>query len=140
VRAWFVFLADFHTVPLAAIGLFSVPLASTVFYSSWDQCLFCRGGTPLAGPYDPMLQLAMKSAHDKGVVLIAAAGNLGPKSPPLYPAADPNVIAVTAVDQNDHLFAGANQGPYIAVAAPGVNVLEPAPGSKTIVIAPSPGE
>jgi subtilisin family serine protease len=52
-----------------------------------------------------MLQLAMKSAHDKGVVLIAAAGNLGPKSPPLYPAADPNVIAVTAVDQNDHLFA-----------------------------------
>jgi len=82
-----------------------------------------------AGPYDPMLQLAMKSAHDKGVVLIAAAGNLGPKSPPLYPAADPNVIAVTAVDQNDHLFAGANQGPYIAVAAPGVNVLEPAPDS-----------
>jgi subtilisin family serine protease len=82
-----------------------------------------------AGPYDPMLQLAMKNAHDKGVVLIAAAGNLGPKSPPLYPAADPNVIAVTAVDQNDHLFAGANQGPYIAVAAPGVNVLEPAPDS-----------
>jgi hypothetical protein len=36
-----------HTVPLAAIGLFSVPLASTVFYSSCDQCLFCRGGTPL---------------------------------------------------------------------------------------------
>ncbi len=82
-----------------------------------------------AGPYDPMLQLAMKSAHEKGVVLIAAAGNLGPKSPPLYPAADPNVIAVTAVDQNDHLFAGANQGPHIAVAAPGVNVLEPAPDS-----------
>ncbi len=82
-----------------------------------------------AGPYDPMLQLAMKKAHEKGVVLIAAAGNLGPKSPPLYPAADPNVIAVTAVDQNDHLFAGANQGPQIAVAAPGVNVLEPAPDS-----------
>jgi subtilisin family serine protease len=82
-----------------------------------------------AGPFDPMLALAMKKAHEKGVVLIAAAGNLGPKSPPLYPAADPNVIAVTAVDQNDHLFAGANQGPYIAVAAPGVNVLEPAPDS-----------
>jgi hypothetical protein len=29
-----------------------------------------------------MLQLAMKSAHDKGVVLIAAAGNLGPKAIP----------------------------------------------------------
>jgi subtilisin family serine protease len=80
-----------------------------------------------AGPYDPMLQLAMKNAHDKGVVLIAAAGNAGPKSPPLYPAADPNVIAVTATDENDQLFAQANQGPQVAVAAPGVNILEPAP-------------
>jgi subtilase family protein len=82
-----------------------------------------------AGPYDPMLQLAMKNAHDKGVVLVAAAGNLGPKSPPLYPAADPNVIAVTAIDQNDRLFASANQGPHIAVAAPGVDILEPAPNA-----------
>ena len=45
-----------------------------------------------AGPYDPLLQLALKKAHDKGVVLIAAAGNMGPQSPPLYPAADDNVI------------------------------------------------
>src|SRR5262249_55243691 len=41
-----------------------------------------------AGPYDPVLQLAMKHAHEKGIVLIAAAGNLGSQSPPLYPAAD----------------------------------------------------
>jgi hypothetical protein len=80
-----------------------------------------------AGPYDPMLQLAMKNAREKGVVLIAAAGNAGPKSPPLYPAADPNVIAVTATDEDDQLFEGANQGPHVAVAAPGVNILEPAP-------------
>ena len=51
-----------------------------------------------------MIQLAMKNAHEKGVILIAAAGNLGPKSPPLYPAADPNVIAVTATDDDDQLF------------------------------------
>jgi Subtilase family len=80
-----------------------------------------------AGPYDPMLQLAMKNAREKGVVLIAAAGNMGPSSPPLYPAADPNVIAVTATDENDKLFAQANQGPHVAVAAPGVDILEPAP-------------
>jgi subtilisin family serine protease len=72
-----------------------------------------------------MLQLAMKKAHDQGVVLIAAAGNAGPKSPPLYPAADPHVIAVTATDENDRPLAQANQGPQ--VAAPGVNILEPAP-------------
>jgi subtilase family protein len=80
-----------------------------------------------AGPDDPMLQLALQTAHDKGVVLIAAAGNMGPKSPPLYPAADPNVIAVTATDAKDQLLAQANQGGYVAVAAPGVDILEPAP-------------
>ena len=80
-----------------------------------------------AGPDDPMLQLALQKAHDKGVVLIAAAGNQGPKSAPLYPAADPNVIAVTATDAKDQLLAQANQGSYVAVAAPGVDILEPAP-------------
>jgi type IV secretory pathway protease TraF len=81
-----------------------------------------------AGPRDPSMERALKAAHDKGIVLIAAAGNAGPKSPPLYPGADPNVIAVTATDVNDKLFSGANRGPYIAVAAPGVDVLVPAPG------------
>src|SRR5262249_46368964 len=80
-----------------------------------------------AGPYDPILQLAMKGARAKGIVLIAAAGNAGPKSPPLYPAADPNVIAVTATDANDKLFDMANRGPQVALAAPGVDILEPAP-------------
>jgi subtilisin family serine protease len=80
-----------------------------------------------AGPDDPMLQLALQKAHDKGVVLIAAAGNMGPKSPPLYPAADPNVIAVTATDAKDQLLPQANQGAYVAIAAPGVDILEPAP-------------
>jgi subtilisin family serine protease len=80
-----------------------------------------------AGPYDPMLQLAMKNARERGVVLIAAAGNLGAKSPPLYPAADPHVIAVTATDSEDKHFAQAGQGPHLAVAAPGVDVLQPAP-------------
>src|SRR5579883_61660 len=54
---------------------------------------------------------------------------MGPSSPPLYPAADPNVIAVTATDVNDQLLPQANQGPYIAVAAPGVDILEPAPNN-----------
>jgi subtilisin family serine protease len=80
-----------------------------------------------AGPIDPSLTRALKAAHDKGIVLIAAAGNAGPKSPPLYPGADPNVIAVTATDVDDKIFAGANRGKYIAVAAPGVDILVPAP-------------
>ena len=63
------------------------------------------------------------------MVLIAAAGNAGPRSPPLYPAADPNVIAVTATDIDDALFSGANRGSHIAVAAPGVDVLVPGPAA-----------
>ena len=80
-----------------------------------------------AGPYDPMIQLAMRNAAAKGVILIAASGNMGAKSPPLYPAADPNVIAVTATDESDTLFAQAVRGPHLAVAAPGVDVMVPAP-------------
>jgi len=79
-----------------------------------------------AGPKDPSLGRALKAAYDKGIVLIAAAGNAGPKSPPLYPGADPNVIAVTATDVDDKLFTGANRGKYISVAAPGVDILVPA--------------
>jgi subtilisin family serine protease len=81
-----------------------------------------------AGPRDPALAQALQIAREKGIVLVGAAGNAGPKSPPLYPGADPNVIAVTATDDHDRLFKGANQGKYIAVAAPGVDILVPAPG------------
>jgi hypothetical protein len=80
-----------------------------------------------AGPYDPMIQLAMRNAAAKGVILIAASGNMGAKSPPLYPAADPHVIAVTATDESDTLFIQAVRGPHLAVAAPGVDVMVPAP-------------
>ena len=81
-----------------------------------------------AGPVDSELHRFLVAAHDKGIVLVAAAGNAGPKAAPMYPAADPDVIAVTATDSNDGLFAMANRGAYIAVAAPGVEILALAPG------------
>lgn len=78
-----------------------------------------------SGPYDPLVQAALGAAHDKGVVLVAAAGNGGPKAPPAYPAAYKNVIAITALDQKDKLYAHANRGGYLTAAAPGVDVLVP---------------
>ncbi len=83
-----------------------------------------------AGPPDPMLRDMLAKAHARGIVLIAAVGNAGPRSPPLYPAADPDVIGVTATDADDKLLPQANRGPQVAVAAPGVQVLEPAPDDK----------
>ncbi len=81
-----------------------------------------------AGPNDPGLARGLAAARQKGVVLVAAAGNAGPKSPPLFPAADPNVIAVTATNVDDKLLPAANRGRHIAVAAPGVDIVGPAPG------------
>jgi subtilisin family serine protease len=81
-----------------------------------------------AGPIDPLLHRMLAAAYDKGMVLIAAAGNAGPTSAPLYPAADADVIAVTATDVSDGLYKMANRGQFIAVAAPGVDVLALAPG------------
>jgi hypothetical protein len=83
-----------------------------------------------AGPADPLMQRATASARQKDAIMIAAAGNAGPQSPPLYPAADPSVIAVTATDAEDHLFAMANRGDYVAAAAPGVDILIAAPGDR----------
>lgn len=80
-----------------------------------------------AGPRDPSVEQRLAQARRQGLVLIAAAGNDGPKSDPLFPAAYGNVIAVTATDADDKLFSGANQGRHIAVAAPGVDILLPAP-------------
>ena len=39
-----------------------------------------------AGPKDPSLERAIKLAYDRGIVLIAAAGNAGPRSPHCFPA------------------------------------------------------
>lgn len=83
-----------------------------------------------AGPHDPAMERGLAAAAAKGIVLIAAAGNAGAKSPPLYPAADRNVIAVTAIDQSDNLFAPSNRGSYVAISAPGVDILSPAPDGK----------
>jgi hypothetical protein len=86
-----------------------------------------------AGPADPTLHRLLAAANEKDMVLIAAAGNAGPNSPPLYPAADPNVIAVTATDSNDDVYKMANRGPYIAVAAPGVDILALAPDESYLI-------
>lgn len=83
-----------------------------------------------AGPKDAVIERAIAATAARGLVLIAAAGNAGAKSPPLYPAANPNVIAVSATDQQDRLFTASNRGSYIALAAPGVDIFLPAPDGK----------
>jgi subtilisin family serine protease len=83
-----------------------------------------------AGPKDALIERGIAAAAARGIVMVAASGNAGPKSPPLYPGANPNVIAVSATDAQDRLFAASNRGGYVAVAAPGVDIFLPAPDEK----------
>jgi hypothetical protein len=83
-----------------------------------------------AGPKDALLERAIAAAVLKGMVMVAASGNAGPKSSPLYPAANANVIAVSATDSQDKLFLASNRGGHIAIAPPGVDIFLPAPGDK----------
>ena len=83
-----------------------------------------------AGPRDPLVMSVLDAAAARGVILVAAAGNGGPDAAPAYPGAHRDAIAVTATDSHDAIFSGANRGFYIAVAAPGVDVLSPLPDDR----------
>jgi len=82
------------------------------------------------GPRSGHLQELLDAVRRRGIVVVAAAGNAGPKAPPAFPAAFPGVIAVTAVDAADRRYQHANRGRYIAISAPGVDVLAPVEDGK----------
>ena len=83
-----------------------------------------------AGPKDQLIERAVAATAARGILMVAAAGNAGAKSPPLYPAANPNVIAVSGTDAQEKLFAASNRGNHIAIAAPGADIFLPAPDEK----------
>ena len=87
-----------------------------------------------AGPNDPMIRNMIAKAHARGIVLVAAVGNAGPRARPLYPAAYPNVIGVTATDIDDKLMTQANRGRQVTISAPGVEIVEPAPADSYQII------
>jgi subtilisin family serine protease len=84
----------------------------------------------LAGPQDAVLHKQIKDMSETGVLFVAAAGNGGPFALPSYPAAYPEVIAVTAVDRNLIGYRHATRGAHIDLAAPGVDVWTALPDKK----------
>lgn len=85
----------------------------------------------LVGPRNLVLDHLIRRVIANGHTIVAAAGNGGPLAPPAYPAAVPEVIAVTAVDSNGRIYRYANRGAYIFVAAVGVGVLATTPSGET---------
>ena len=63
---------------------------------------------------------AIQRAASAGITLVAAAGNNG--SSVNYPAAYPEVIAVSATDENNNLASFSSRGSAIDLAAPGVSI------------------
>jgi hypothetical protein len=84
----------------------------------------------LAGPYNKILDRGLRAAADRGMVIVAAAGNDGAGAPPRYPAAFDYAIAVTAVDADLHVYRRAGAGDHIDFAAPGVDVFVPVDGGR----------
>jgi thermitase len=66
------------------------------------------------------LQTVIARASAQGVVFLAAAGN-EPVTTPTYPAAYPQVIAVTAGNRNGTTASYANHGSFVDVVAPGTS-------------------
>ena len=68
---------------------------------------------------------AVIRAHKSGLIVAAAAGNNGEvgENPLSYPGAYPEVVGTAAVDDNDLRAYFSSYNKYVALAAPGVNVL-----------------
>lgn len=72
---------------------------------------------------------AIKYAYDKDVVLVAATGNDNTERPG-YPAAYPEVFAVSATDSSMHRASFSNYGDYVDVMAPGASIASTYPGNR----------
>jgi subtilisin len=69
------------------------------------------------------------AAWNKGLLLVAAAGNSGPgPNTVLFPAKYANVIAVSAIDSANAIPNFSSRGPEVELCAPGVDVLSTIPG------------
>lgn len=84
----------------------------------------------LVGPANRMLEGVLRTLISRGHVIVAAVGNDGPASPPLYPAAYADVVGVTAVDVRKQVLPEAVRGPQVVFSAPGAEMAVAASGEK----------
>ncbi|MBS0366383.1 MAG: S8 family serine peptidase [Proteobacteria bacterium] len=88
----------------------------------------------LVGPPNNVLEMVVRRMISQGFLVVAAVGNDGPAAPPLYPAAWPGVIGVTAVDERRRVLPEAARGPQVMFAAPGARLAAALPaGGYTLV-------
>lgn len=72
------------------------------------------------GGYSKAEDEMLQTAWETGIILVAAAGNEA--GAVIYPAALPNVIAVSAMNMDDEITWWSNYGPEVDLAAPGSRI------------------
>lgn len=70
----------------------------------------------------PFLYELIKQARQQGIIIFAAAGN-NPDGGAVYPAAYPEVIAVTAGDRRGNIAQYANKADFVDIVAPGNSII-----------------
>jgi hypothetical protein len=78
-----------------------------------------------------LLHNVIKQGAERGVLFLAAAGN-EPTTAPNYPAAYPEVLAVTAGTRSGQLASYANRGEFVDVVAPSSSIIQF--GGKTYLV------
>ena len=123
--------ADLAVAEVFAADSSGIPVADVIaLVRAFDW--FASARTPVlnlsfSGGANALVSLALRRVSADGMTIVAAAGNDGPTAPPAFPAAEPTVLAVTAIDSRSAPYAAANRGDYIDFAAPGVRVWTPGP-------------
>ena len=77
------------------------------------------------GPQNALLAFAVGRTLLQNVILVAAAGHGDPLGGPSFPAAQPGVIAVTAIDADLIPYNRSVTGSHISFSAPGVDIWVP---------------
>jgi hypothetical protein len=80
-----------------------------------------------AGDANALVSLALQRVTAGRAIVVAAAGNGGGQAPSTFPAAEPGVIGVTAIDSRSQPYADSSRGDYVDFAAPGVRIWIPGP-------------
>lgn len=80
---------------------------------------------------DEIIRPAVERAMAAGIIVVAAAGNSGPREGTVdWPGAIPGVICVAATDRAGKVASFSGRGPQVVVAAPGVDVQSCYPGDR----------
>jgi subtilisin family serine protease len=88
----------------------------------------------LGGGYkNPLMETAINYAAEKGVIMVAAAGN-DSSDKLVYPAAFQHVISVSSVTSNQTISSFSNYGETIDIAAPGSQIYTTGIGNSIISV------